>query len=192
MRFLLQLGTMLAIALVVGFGLSWYVLTDGRLFGAIEVGPWSAWRDVGVPAPDPYTRAFIARSGGLELGVAEGVRFVATADSDNRSLERNCRYRIDGTTPPARFWTMVPVDPATGATIARQDGPAGFHSTRLSRASDGSVALYVSPTLAPQNWIEIVGEGEFTLVLTLYDAASLAGGSATITSLPAIIREACA
>ena len=44
---------MLLVALVVGFGLSWYALSDGRLFGAIEIGPWSAWRVVGVPAADP-------------------------------------------------------------------------------------------------------------------------------------------
>ena len=38
---------MLLIALTVGFGLSWYALTDGRIFGAVEIGPWSAWRNVG-------------------------------------------------------------------------------------------------------------------------------------------------
>ncbi|MBL8593796.1 MAG: hypothetical protein JNK01_14015, partial [Devosia sp.] len=101
MRFLVHLGAMLLVALVVGFGLSWYALSDGRLFGAIEIGPWSAWRDVGIPAPDPYTRAFIARSGALELGASEGIQFIATTDSDNRRLDRACRYRIDGSTPAA-------------------------------------------------------------------------------------------
>ncbi len=182
---------MLAVALVVGFGLSWYALNDGRLFGAIEIGPWSAWRDVGVPSPDPYTRAFIARSGALELGASEGIQFIATTDSDNRRLDRNCRYRIDGTTPPARFWTMVPVAP-DGAPIARPDGPADFHSARLSRAGDGSAELYVSRTLAPQNWLEITGEGPFDLVLTLYDTSSLSGVGTEVTALPSIIREACA
>ena len=67
------------------------------LFGAIEIGPWTAWRDVGVPDPDPYTRAYIARTGALQLGASEGLQFVATSDSDNRRLDRDCRYRIDGT-----------------------------------------------------------------------------------------------
>jgi hypothetical protein len=182
---------MLLVALVTGFGLSWYALTDGRLFGAIEIGPWLAWRHVGAPAPDPYTRAFIARSGALELGSSEGIQFIARADSDNRTLERNCRYRIDGSTPAARFWTMVPVDPASGTSIARPDGPADFHSGRLSRASDGSVALYVSKSIAPQNWLEITGDGEFELVLTLYDTSTASGLGAEIAGLPAITREAC-
>ncbi len=192
MRFLVHLGAMLVVALAVGFGLSWYVLTDGRLFGALEIGPWTAWRDVGVPSPDPYTRAFIARSGALELGASEGIQFVATTDSDNRRLDRNCRYRIDGTTPAARFWTMVPVAPDNGAPIARPDGPADFHSARLSRAGDGSVALYVSKSLAPQNWLELTGDGAFDLVLTLYDTSSLSGVGTDAGTLPAIIREACA
>jgi len=182
---------MLLIALTVGFGLSWYALTDGRFFGAVEIGPWSAWRNVGAPSPDPYARAFIARAGGLELGTAEGVQFIARHDSDNRRLDRGCRYRIDGPTPAARFWTLVPVDPATGASIARPEGPANFHSARLSRASDGSAALYVAPTLAPQNWLEITGEGGFELVLNFYDTSSASGLGADITALPAIIRESC-
>ncbi|MBK8085945.1 MAG: DUF1214 domain-containing protein [Devosia sp.] len=189
MRFLLHLGLMIGVALTVGFGLSWYALSDGRLIGAIEIGPWQTWRDVGVPRPDPYTRAYMARTGGLELGASEGLQFVARTDSDNQRLDRACRYRIDGTTPAARFWTLVAVAPLTGAPIARPDGALDFASTRLSRAGDGSFALYVSRTLAPQNWLEITGEGSFELVLTLYDTPSVGGG---VAALPAIIREACA
>jgi hypothetical protein len=192
LRFLFNLVLMLAVALGTGFGLSWYALNDGRLFGAIEIGPWQAWRDVGVPGPDPYTRAYIARSGSLELGASEGIQFIAKSDSDNQRLDRNCRYRIDGSTPPARFWTLVPVAPDTGAPITRPDGPTDFHSARLSRASDGSVELYVSKTLAPQNWLEIAGDGPFDLVLSLYETSSFTGSSANVTTLPSIIREACA
>jgi hypothetical protein len=192
LRFLIHLALMIVVALGTGFGLSWYALNDGRLFGAIEIGPWQAWRDVGVPGPDPYTRAYIARSGALELGASEGLQFVATLDSDNRRLDRNCRYRIDGSTPPARFWTLVPVAPDTGAPITRPDGPTDFHSARLSRAADGSIELYVSKTLAPQNWLEIAGDGPFNLVLTLYDTSSLSGSGANVAALPSIIREACA
>jgi len=192
LRFLVHLGGMLMVALFVGFGLSWYALNDGRLFGAIGIGPWSAWRDVGVPSPDPYTRAFIARSGALELGASEGIQFVATTDSDNRRLDRDCRYRIDGTTPAARFWTLLPVASDDGRPIAREDGPVDFHSARLSRAGDGSVELYVSKTLAPQNWLEITGDGAFDLVLTLYETSSPSGVGTDVASLPSIIREACA
>ena len=182
---------MLAVALAIGFGFSWYALSDGRLFGAIDVGPWTAWRDAGSPTPDPYTRAFVSRNGALQLGASEGLQFVATTDSDGQRLDRGCRYRVDGTTPVAAFWTLVPTAP-DGTLIARPGGPAAFHSARIARAGDGSMQLYVSRTLSPYNWLEISGNGPFALALTLYDTSTFIGAGPTIATLPAIIREACA
>lgn len=182
---------MVAVALVIGFGLSWYALSDGRFFGAIDVGPWTAWRDAGSPTPDPYTRAFVSRNGALQLGASEGLQFIATTDSDGQRLDRGCRYRIDGTTPVATFWTLVPTA-LDGAPIARPGGPAAFHSARIARAADGSMLLYVGKTLSPYNWLEIVGDGPFALALTLYDTSSFTGVGLNVASLPAIIREACA
>ena len=190
MRFLFNLLLMLAVALALGFGLSWYALTDGRLFGAAQIGPWIAWPRAGSPSPDPYTRAYLARSGALQLGLGEGMQFVATADSDGQRLDRDCRYRIDGTTPTATFWTLVPTG-SDGSDIARPDGPPGFHSDRIARANDGSVQLYLSKTLAPLNWLEITGEGPFQLVLTLYDTTLFTGAGGGDSSLPSITREAC-
>lgn len=183
---------MLGIALTFGFGLSWYALTDGKFFGTVEIGPWSAWRNVGSPAPDPYTRAFIARSGGLELGASEGMQFVANADSDSQRLDRKCSYRIDGKTPVARFWTLTAVEPESGVLVTRLDGPMDSASSRLARAADGSIELYVGKRLSPRNWLELAGDGPFSLVLTLYDTTSLSGVGADMFELPTILREACA
>ena len=88
MRFLIQLLSMVAVALVVGFGLSYYALTDGRLLGALKVGPWAAWPAVGSASPDPYTRAYLARTGALQLGQGEGLAFTAADDSDGHPLDR--------------------------------------------------------------------------------------------------------
>lgn len=182
---------MAAVALAVGFGLSWYTLSDARFFGAFRVGPWTAWPAVGAPGPDPYTRASLARRGALQLGVSEGLRFTATTDSDGRPLIADCRYRIAGATPPAAFWTLVPTDP-DGVIIARPDGAAALRSTGVARRGDGSFVLYVSRTLAPGNWLEIVGAGPFELVLTLYDTPIVSGVGSGVATLPAIVREACA
>ncbi|HEY0920835.1 DUF1214 domain-containing protein [Devosia sp.] len=190
MRFLGHLLAAIATALVVGFGLSWYALSSASIFGTIEIGPWAAWRDAGSPTPDPYTRAFVSRTGALQLGASEGLQFVATRDSDGQLLDRACRYRIDGTTPLATFWTLVPTD-LDGSPIARPGGPAAFHSARIARAQDGSMQLYVSRTLSPYNWLEITGEGSFALALTLYDTASFTGVGPTEATLPSIIREGC-
>lgn len=190
MRFLINLLTMIGVALCVGFGLSWYALSDAGVVGSLRVGPWSAWREAGSPTPDPYTRAHVARAGGLQLGASEGLQFIARTDSDGQRLDRACRYRIDGTTPVATFWTLVPVDPEF-RVITVAGAPRAFNSTRVARATDGSLQLYVSRTISPRNWLEIEGDGAFALVLTLYDTSSLTGAGSAPASLPAIIREAC-
>jgi hypothetical protein len=191
LRFLLHLLGMIAVALAVGFGLSYYSLTDGRLFGALKVGPWAAWPAVGSPSPDPYTRAYLARTGALQLGLSEGIAFTALTDSDEQPLDRACRYRIEGTTPVASFWTLQALA-ADGSSIARPDGLQVLQSRQIARANDGSLVLYVSRSLAPDNWLEIAGDGAFKLVLTLYDPSNLSGAGVAVQTLPAIVKEACA
>lgn len=191
MRFITNLLLLIGVALAFGFGLSWFAVTDGRLFGVTQVGPWTTWREAGSPAPDPYTRAYIARTGALQLGASEGLQFVASVDSDGQALDRSCRYRIDGVTPVATFWTLTAVD-ATGALVTRPDGPSALSSGRIARANDGSMELYVSRGLAPRNWLEIAGDGPFALALNLYDTSSIGGVGASVLALPSIIRETCA
>ena len=76
--------------------------------------------------------------------------------------------------------------------ITRPDGPLDFHSARLSRAPDGSVELYVSKSLAPQNWLEIAGEvvalGEGVTEFAIGDkvcALTNGGGYAEYCAVPA-------
>ena len=190
MRFLAHLVLMLTIALAVGFGLSWYALTDGRVFGAFRSGPWTTWTQAGAPSPDPYSRAFLVRNASLQLAQGEGLQLVATTDSDGRQLDRACTYRIDGRTPTTTFWTLIPAAD-DGEMIARPDGPFGFHSARMARANDGSIQLYVGKTLRPLNWVEITGEGPFNLVLSLYDTVFFSGVGSGVLTLPSIIREDC-
>lgn len=190
MRFLTHLLLLIGVALAFGFGLSWFAVTDGRYFGVTQVGPWTTWREAGSPAPDPYTRAYIARAASLQLGASEGQQYVAAVDSDGRALTRSCRYRIDGTTPVTTFWTLTAVDP-NGALVTREDAPRALSSTRIARANDGSMELYVSRTLAPRNWLEITGDGPFALNLNLYDTSNIGGVGTAVVALPSIIREGC-
>lgn len=190
MRFVLYLLTMIAVALSVGFGLSYYALTDGRLFGVSQVGPWAAWPDVGVINPNPYTRSHLARDAHLQLGQAEGIQFVATTDSDGDPLTRACSYRIDGKTPLATFWTLAAVDP-DGRNIASPDGEIAMLSTGIARATDGTLAINVGTRISAGNWLEVIGRGPFELILTLYDTAAFSGFSDD-TSMPAILKGDCA
>jgi hypothetical protein len=191
LRFIFRLLAMIAVAIGVGFGASYFALTDGRLFGAAESGPWAAWPDIGQPAPNPYTRAYLSRTGILQLGYAEGIQFIAMTDSAGEPLERACSYRIAGMTPVSTFWTLVATT-EDGANIAASPDMMAVHSDRLPRAADGTAEVYVSPRLAPGHWLETTGTGPFQLVITLYDATIFSGANTTIGAMPSITRQDCA
>jgi len=189
-RFFIHLGLFVVIALMVGFSLSYLALEQGRLFGTFRQGPWLTWKDVGSPRPDPYSLAYGARTGALFLARAEGIRFVAKKDSDGQLLKRNCAYRVDGVMPVSAFWTLVATDP-NGALISAKGTPPAINSRRLARNEDGSALIRVSPFLAAGNWLEIVGAGNFKLVLTLYDTSVFSGFGALDQPLPSILPEGC-
>lgn len=190
MRFVIYLLMMIAVALGVGFGLSYYALTDGRLFGVAQVGPWAAWPDVGSSAPNPYTRGHLARTAAFELGQAEGLKFTATSDSDGQPLTRDCLYRVQGKTPLATFWTLVAMDDA-GINIAAPDVAPALRSSDIVRDNDGAIDITIGTRLAPGNWLELTGSGSFQLVLSLYDTAVFSGFSSN-EAMPSIIRGDCA
>lgn len=190
MRFVIYLLMMIAVALGVGFGLSYYALTDGRLFGVAQVGPWAAWPDVGSNAPNPYTRGHLARTAAFELGQAEGLQFTATTDSDGQPLTRDCSYRIDGKTPLATFWTLVAIDEA-GINIAAPDVSPAIRSSDVVRSNDGAIHINVGTRLRAGNWLELTGSGPFRLVLNFYDTAVFSGFSSN-EAMPSILRGDCA
>jgi hypothetical protein len=190
-RFVLRLLLAIAVALSVGFGLSYYALTDGRLFGAVQIGAWTAWPDGGTPAPNPYTRGHIVRESALQLGRAEGLQFVATTDDSGEALDLSCSYTVTGRVPVSTFWTIVAVD-ADWTNLAAPDTDGAMRSSEVARNNDGSFTLHVGTALHPGNWLELTGEGPMSLVLTLYDTTALSGFSADDMRLPRIIRGTCA
>lgn len=190
MRFVLRLLMSIAVALSVGFGLSYYALTDGRLFGAVSLGPWMAWPDIGAPNPNPYTTGHIVRAAALQLGRSEGLQFVATADSDGAALDLACSYRIDGHVPVSTFWTLAAVD-EDWINLAAPGTDAALRSSEIVRQSDGALRIHVGTHLRPSNWLELTGSGPFSLVLTLYDTTALSSFASSDVTMPSITLEQC-
>ncbi len=191
MRFVLRLLLLIVVALGVGFGLSYYALTDGRLFGAAEIGPWTAWPDVGAPDPNPYTRGHLAREAALQLGRAEGLQFVAHTDSAGLSLDLACAYRLDGHVPISSFWTLSAVDDDWVSLAAPGTNPS-LRSSDLVRADDGAMHINIGTRLATGNWYELTGAGSFHLVINLYDTTAFSGFGGDDTTMPSITRGDCA
>ena len=117
---------------------------------------------------DPYSRASVARSGRLPMGLGDGVSFVAATDDDGHPLDGRCDVLINGTTPQARFWTLTLYDP-DGQFVANSLNRHGFTSQELIRKSDGTFAIAVAPRARPGNWLPTGGAERYMLALRLYD-----------------------
>jgi len=187
---ILFLLTVVAVAIGGGTTSVWLMLSAQDGIGALTVGGWTAYPTIGTPDTDPYSKARIARDGLLPLGRAEGLAFIADRDSAGAGLRRDCDYRVEGTTPTARFWTLAAAD-ETFVALDSRGRAAAVQSQQVLRRADNSFAVGVGPRPVPGNWIRTGGVGPLVLVLTLYDTPVTGASGLDALQLPQVLRTAC-
>jgi hypothetical protein len=186
-----QVLVVFAIALATGLGATWLCVVNGVGFGEVRSGPWLARPRLGSMEADPYSRALVARSGDLPLGLGEGLTFVARRDSSNVPLVGSCSYRIVGRAPPTRYWTVT-LHNLDGSIPSNKAGRFGFTSGEVVREEDGRFDIAVAGEAQPGNWLPLGGPGRFEVALRLYDTPVSATVSVIDPALlPRIEREAC-
>ncbi len=177
---------------VLGGGASvWYMLNAKESVGAVTIGRWTAFPEIGTPEADPYAKARIAREGVLALGRAEGLTFVAQRDAAGDPLRRECSYIIEGPVPPARFWTIYAADASEAIIEPSKLRPAALHSYQLLRRPDNSVSITAGAHPSPGNWLALSGSGAMSFVLTFYDTPIASSTGVADIELPEIIGEGC-
>jgi hypothetical protein len=179
------------IAAIIGLGATWLALTSNAHFGALTIGGWTAYPRSGTADADPYTRASIARTGLLAIGLGDGVSFTARYDDNDRPLDGRCTIAVSGITPAARFWTLTLYN-ADGNLVANSLNRYGFTSQEVLRRDDGSFAITIAPRASTGNWLPTGGVERYLLVLRLYDTpvgvATRAGREAP---MPQITTKEC-
>jgi hypothetical protein len=185
------LAILLTTVLAVGGG-AWSlarVLDNAQGTGALTIGSWTAFPKIGSPDADPYSKARTSREGILALGSAEGIAFSAATDSAGNKLRAECSYRIEGSVPTSRFWTL--------AAITEQPPPEkaerlpALNSQSILRTSDSSFAVTVTSHPAPGNWLVVAGVGPMSLLLTVYDSNIATGSEFTEIAMPRIEPLGC-
>ncbi|MET0430455.1 MAG: DUF1214 domain-containing protein [Microvirga sp.] len=179
------------LGLGLGLGSAYEVLRGSFPFGSVEIGPWTAWPEVGSGKADPYARAIVARTGDVPLALGEGLALVATRDSAGQPLDGACTYRLGALMPQARLWTLSVYDDA-GRPIDTELKRTGFTSAEILRRPDDTFIILLSRRLQPGNWIRLPAGGPFTIGLRLYDMPGI-GGAAKLgaDALPSIERLEC-
>jgi hypothetical protein len=181
----------LAIAIVGGGGSVWYALKVQDGVGAIRIGQWTAFPDIGTPAADPYSKARVAREGVLALGRAEGLSFIAESDAGGDELKRECTYLIEGEFPTARFWTLYAADESLGVIETGKPRPSALQSYEVLRKPDNSVIISAAHHPMPGNWLLTDGSGRMYFVLTFYDTPIASSTGLSDVSLPRIVKNGC-
>ena len=189
----LLFGTLfaLAVAAIVGLGLTYLALTRGAAFGPLTIGSWTAWPKTGTADADPYARAEIARTGRLPTALGDGVAFSARADDAGKALDGRCDVVLSGVTPAARFWTLTLYNP-NGDLVANSISRYGFTSQEIVRNADGSFEIVAAPRANPGNWLPTGGIERYVLVLRLYDTAvGVSTKAGREVPMPAIVTRSC-
>ena len=183
----------LALGGVLGLASADWATSGGYPFGGVQIGAWTAWPRAGAVGADPYTRAVNARRGEVPLAVGEGLLLTAAVDDAGRILDATCTYRIAGSTPPARAWTLT-VAGRGARDPGRPPVREGFTATEILRSADGRFAIVLGPEVEPGNWLPSPrASGRVRLALRLYDTpAAASAGSLDRDSVPAITRVGCA
>jgi hypothetical protein len=174
-----------------GLGLTAAALNSGYGFGALRIGPWTAWPRIGGVDIDPYARAALARRGEAPLGKDEGLMFVAETDSTGAPLDGRCEYRLGGALPAARFWTIGLAD-SGGAPLANPTGRQFYASTYLLRRERGAFDIAVSRAARPGNWLSPGDVGAFLVVLRLYETPFDPAARNDPAAFPDIVKIGCA
>ncbi|RWK19161.1 MAG: DUF1214 domain-containing protein [Mesorhizobium sp.] len=181
----------LAIAIGLGGGSVWYALNAQDGVGAIRIGQWTAFPEIGTQTADPYSKARVAREGVLALGRAEGLTFVAERDETGEPLKRQCAYTIEGSYPTARFWTLYAADQSLGVIGTGKARQAALQSYEVLRQPDNAVAISVGERPAPGNWLLTSGFGRMYFVLTFYDTPIATSTGLSDVTLPRILKAGC-
>lgn len=183
---------LLLLGVGIGAGLSWYSLQENHGFGALKIGAWTAWPLAGDPNADPYTKAKVAVDGETPLGAAEGIAFHALTDATGKPLLLECQYRLEGRTPPARLWTLT--SHTLQDTPIRDESGKVAQVTSRSAVRDASELLVanVGPDVSPGNWLQTAGNGEYQLVMHLYDTPVTGTRGIVEPQMPSITAMRCA
>jgi hypothetical protein len=176
-------------AVALGLGSAWWVLKKAPwLVTSVTVGAWKTNLRAGSTDADMYTRASIALNGLLALGREETMYFVATRDDKGAALRAQCRYRITGRPPLARWWSVT----AYADDLFLFDTPNRVYSLNGDTArldTTGQFTFTTGPAASDNGyWIPTPGKGGMLLALRLYNPEPALQAAPATLQPPTITR----
>lgn len=158
------------LALAAGVGSAIGFLKTMPAFGQGQ-GPWRASMLAGSQDADLYTRAQVAIGGLLALNRSETMYYLARTDSQGDDLRSRCTYRIHGTPPKARWWSITAYaeDIFLFPNEQRRYSLNGDNAALDAQGRFNMVTAPSQPASAPGTWVPTPGDRGLILTLRLYN-----------------------
>ncbi len=157
---------------------------------ALRNGPWRTGAHTGSAAANPWERAAVAVAGLYALTPAEAIYFTAFSDSHGDALRGDCRYRVQGRPPPARWWSLT-VYGADHYLVPNTAGRYALHPGSLPARADGGYDIALAADAIGPGTLPSPATGPYSLTLRLYNPAAGVLDQLTTLPLPSILRESC-
>lgn len=187
----LDLAYVIALGAGLGLASAHWAVAGRPVVGMVRIGAWDAWPRSGGHDVDPYMRAFLARGVHLPLGAGEGLELIATHDDDGQVLDGRCRYRVSGTTPTTRGWSLGVTD-SEGRPFRLPLDRSSLTDAEVLRDEAGRIRIAAASEPQTGSWLPLPDSGRFQLRLRLYDTPiSGQAGELRAEVLPRIRRIDC-
>lgn len=154
-------------------------------------GPWRTSITTGSAAANPWQRAAVALAGLYALSPQEAVYFTAFTDSSGAALRGECRYRVQGQIPSARWWSVT-VYGADHYLVPNPEHRYAQSAGTLPARADGSIDIAVAADASGPGTLPSPASGPYSLTLRLYNPPAGMLSALATTPLPRIVPEGCA
>ena len=179
----------LVIGIALGLAATWATAIRSSKSGGIGDGPWRTSLFAGSSEGGPYLRAYVAVHGLLALSREETVYYTAKSDSEGHPLDGHCSYRVAGSDPPARWWSVTAYG-ADDFLIPNASDRYSISMNSVTRRADGTFEINLSQKQAEGDWIPVAAE-RFDLTIRLYNPQADVVAEPGRVALPTIKKVAC-
>ena len=185
-RALIGAGLVLA-GVALGLGSAALTVRIAAYAESTRAGAWRVNLAAGGADAGLYTRALVAVVGLLALNREETLYYLAEQDDSGRALDAQCAYRVSGTAPSARWWSIT----AYGGDYFLFPSPNrrySFNMKSVEPDAQGRFAMVTGPSAREGRWLPTPGSGRMVLALRLYNAAPAIARDAGSLDAPRIER----
>jgi hypothetical protein len=180
----------LGLGAAIGLGSAWYLLDNGISLDSIRLGPWLLRADAGQPIADPYTSAYVARSGHIPIRLDGAMYFLAERAGGGEPLRGECSYTVAGPALDGAWWAISLHRP-DGSLIENPAKRYSFSESSIDLQDNGTFRIAIAPRARPGNWLPTGGHGPFVLVLRIHGPDPTYVKAPRSVPVPALELEGC-